>query len=240
MARPTGLRQTRTRRNKHRRRSVGGRAFATVETLKTFVRNMLGTNRLDKRFLDDLITYHPELTRKMDGRTLLTYKVVTTHKVLLGVQLVLVFANGGETSISWSDMCKQVFIVSDKGRAIRAIAKAIQTMKQSARYEVRVQIQAFRRRHPGYEDRHAFHVGHDFVKGQRFEELLRTFLETEGRVVDITKVKDSYEYMFQNREMAGRWEAYHGRHAVLRMETRAENARGNTGFKQNDWARRFV
>jgi hypothetical protein len=49
----------------------------------------------------------------MDGRTLSTYKVVTTHKVLLGVQLVLVFANGGETSISWSDTCKQVAIVDN-------------------------------------------------------------------------------------------------------------------------------
>jgi hypothetical protein len=162
---------------------------------------------------------------------------------MTGIGLRLVFDNGTTESVSWIECCRQAFIDSDTEREGRRLSNAVCDMKQAARNEVRDQIQVFRRQQQGHGDGRLDHVGHDYITGQRFEELLRTFVEAEGCVVEVRKFGEVHNIPqcgFKDRGLAARWGSYHQQHAVLRMETMQDNLRGNIGFKQNDWAKRFV
>jgi len=218
--------------------SVGGHTFATVVDLKHWVRTMLSSRLdLDRQIFDALLEYHPERERKLRGRTVLRYTAVS---MMNGMGLILVFDNGSTESVSWNECCRQAFLNSDRERERRRLSNAVYDLKKAARNEVWDQIQLYRRQHQGHGDGRLDHVGHDYITGQRFEELLRTFVEAEGGVVEVRKFGEVQKILFHDRGLAARWSRYHQQHAILRMETRQDNLRGNIGFKQDDWAKQFV
>lgn len=76
-------------------------------------------------------------------------------------------------------------------------------------------------------------MGHDYEKAHRFEEILEHFFRDKPKYVRVhleTVLQGKHNKRWLERDIAREWAVHHEKHALLRMETRAENLRGNRGF----------
>ena len=186
--------------------------FKTQKRLREYTRQAL--RQRNWKFVEKLLPYHPELERKLKG-PLLGFEYE-------GGCLYLLFGQCRE-SISWRAMVRGVFKSPEETR----LSRYNHDLKQAARNEISHQVVPLRRK--------GMHVGHDYEKGQRFDELLRDFLQGQSCVI----LEKRGVWRFQDRCLAREWSKYHAAHALLRMETPEANLKGNRGFRKSNWSHRL-
>jgi hypothetical protein len=128
------------------------------------------------------------------------------------------------------------------------VQHACEALKKAARNEVRSQIEAFRAKKtlkdPEYADGDKWHVGHDYEKGERFEEIFEKFCKTQlpnGTKIEVYSRPGSHNKVFKDKSIAKMWAKYHKKHAVLRMESATANLEGNKGFRKKEcWVQQFI
>jgi hypothetical protein len=182
--------------------------FKTQQELIQYTRKAL--HKKQWTFLRKLLPYHPHPKRQPRS---FQYRKNT---------LFLLYEDHQE-SVSWKAMVRGVF----KGPAETRLSRYNADLKAAARNEVQDQIRHLRRK--------GMHVGHDFQKGKRFDDLLRDFL----RPITQVQLQKDKEWRFRDRTLGEEWAKYHAAHAVLRMELPADNLRGNKGFKRSNWSHRL-
>jgi hypothetical protein len=222
-------------RRKYSNKNVNGKTFSNPTHLQDYVRKLFQSERKDLGFFKDLVSFHLDESILLN-RELVDYDVVCTNASGKGMNLI--FDDCSENKMhSWKKNCIMVFLQNNAARRAYLLSNAVYKFKSAARNEIQDQIRNFRISCPGKEDTNLFHVGHDYVNGQRFDELLRTFVEDEEAdlIIHITE-----NTLFLNRNLASKWSHFHKRHAVLRMEAKNENLKGNRGFSPSNWAKKFV
>jgi len=125
---------------------------------------------------------------------------------------------------------------------------ACEALKKAARHEIRDQTRAFRSKKalkdPKYIDGEKWHVGHDYEKGDRFEEIFEKFCKTQlrkGTKIEVYSMPCSHNKQFKSKSIAKKWSEYHKKHAILRMERATGNLEGNRGFgKKEPWIQDFI
>lgn len=148
--------------------------------------------------------------------------------------------------ISYSKMID--FYLNPKKASEIHVQHACEALKKTARNKIRDQTQAFRLKKalkdPKYADGKKWHVGHDYEKGDRFEEIFEKFCKTqltEGTKIEVLSIPGSHIKVFKNESIAKKWAKYHKKHAVLRMESATYNLEGNKGFKKKEpWIQDYI
>ena len=229
---------------------VSGQTFATKKSLGNYVEHMRDTNSINQRFMLDLLRFHTTYDKKMNGRSVLKFIV---NSVGDGFQIV--FTNGDVDSVSFRKLIKNVWQTYGKSPEEKArvheknrLQSLVHDFKQAARYEVNDQVKRFRvhkaSANPKFSNGKTWHVGHDYEVAKRFEELLEDFFREQPANVRIhleAVEKGGYLVKWADRDLAEAWQAYHKKHAVLRMETWRENLCGNRGFATKmNWAKERV
>jgi len=213
-------------------KNIRGVEFHSCGELKNYVRKMIKEKSLNVDFLNALLDFYPKKEKKLNGRGGVGWKVD-------GNGLIMVFSNNEVETISFLSMCTWVF-TDKENEAKRRLSDSIYDFKQAARYEVDAQISRFRsmqaRNNLKYLCGKTYHVGHDYEKGKRFDEILKDFMQLQENT--IVKLKRLYhepkytKYQFNDRYVANKWFKYHSDHAILQMETCDDNLRGNAGFNK--------
>lgn len=211
---------------------------------------MRDTNRINQRFMLNLLQFHGRYEEKLNGRTVLKFKVNSA-----GDGFKIVFTNGDVDSVSFRKLIKNAWQTHGKSSEEKArvyaknrLQSLVLDFKLAARYEVSDQIRIFRAHKASanseFLDGNAWHVGHDYDKAQRFEELLENFFRDKPKNVRVhleTVSEGMHNKRWLERGVASEWKAYHEEHAVLRMETRSDNLKGNKGFAvKMNWAKERV
>ena len=137
----------------------------TQKALKTHVRKMIDSGNLDNEYLSDLFTYHPRREEKIRGREISHWRVCDNNR---GIEVV--FTNGTCDTVSWITMIK----AKCTGKQKTVDSSHRQDVISAFRREVQYQADDFRARE-GVSDTVNYHTGHDYVNGERFIEILKTF-----------------------------------------------------------------
>ena len=199
----------------------------TQTSIKNHIRAMIDSGTLDDGYLTDLFMYHPRCVEKMRGRTISHWRICDSNR---GIEVV--FTNGTGDTVSWNTMAK----ARCKGKQEVKAACHRQNVVSAFRREVKYQADEFRA-WSGVSDSVNFHVGHDYVKGDRFVEILKKFVDEtniQPSRLKITRIGPG-THRLADHSIAKAWKAYHKKHAILRMEPAEENLKGNTGFKVEKW-----
>lgn len=229
---------------------ISGVPFHTKKSLAEFVEHMRDTNKINQRFMLDLLQFHGRYEEKLNGRAVLKFRVNSQ-----GDGFEIVFEDSSVDSVSFRKLIKNAWQTHGRSLTDRDTVLAknktqslVEDFKKAARYEVDDQIRVFRAHkasaNPKYLDGNAWHVGHDYEEAQRFEELLENFFRDKPKKLRVhleKVVKGRHNKRWLERDLASEWKAYHEEHAVLRMETRSDNLSGNKGFAvKTNWAKERV
>jgi hypothetical protein len=230
------------KRTKFTTKNVNGEDFCTLKELEDRVRKILNsTESKDIVFFQSLLELHIDKDVLLLNRKLVDYEVNTNNCKGIGVNL-LFDDNTRKNLHSWKKNCKCVFLPDDRARNRFRKSRNVEAFKTAARNEVSGQTQSFRNSaSEEKQDPTKYHVGHDYEKAKRFDEIFQNFCEDELEQDNDFGIENiGRKKMFADRNKAKDWQEFHKQHAVLRMETASENLRGNRGFQNTSWANPFV
>ena len=201
---------------------LAGRTYTTQAAAKRDAQSICARANswlvgLDKAFFDDLVQIaRPE---KLAGTQIEGWRCEVGNCLLFKPR------DGNEDTISWNKCIQRAF----KSR----INQHRVNVREAFRHAVRGQVDDFRSRNP------CEHVGHDYIRGERFIELVKSFTGSSEywkaiRPQDLLRCTvvghRGNGYTFRDEAFRDRWAKFHADRAILRPETARDNLRGNRGF----------